>query len=624
MASNKQFNIKNGLTVGISKKLVVDQLGAVSATDLKVDDYVISNLTPVDDLTLNLGAHDKRWNTIYTQDVSASGDVTWSGGGSISANSVYTTVSTNSAEWFHVGATGTYDDFTGGFNYEKIVYVHDTQYTFPTTPRGHDVFHLFPDYDRPRIVALKSESGLNKDQHYKIHRIDTSNNNVQVFDLDDNFITFIELYKRGENKVWEVLSATVYIHDVTFELPTTAKNHSALHVFDESDRPRVVALQTSDNLTLDQHYYIDRVDPANGNVRMQQLDGTVIGWVESINKRGNPLVWEVITEHDVNEDSDYYNIGEAVRHNMDTHDHDVSTTVKTYSASWEERTPVIHSMTRSILQVITPYGSTGELVDWTPAYAQTPVSGWWDASDESTITTHDGTHDGNITTWTDRSDSIVSTAQNTPVTSSTLQNGLSTIDLQSDELFKIPNYKMPTSGNVQIFIVCDASDIDNQFDSIISYQSDKDFQLQSGAGGSFKGVLNTIGVGNANYVPTDMPSNPTTGMAMFCITFSYKHKIFNLRINTAKQGTDLEYKNKLSPSGELKIFSNRAGDQHPGGKVAEVVITEDISTANRVLIEGYLTHKWGLTSTLQSVHPYKNTPPLYGLNTLSPKVRVTS
>ena len=109
MAANKQFNIKNGLTVGIDKKLVIDQLGAVSATELKVYNYVTCDLIPVEDLTLNLGVDDKRWNTVYTQDVSASGEVLWSEGGSISANSVYTTVSTYSAEWFHVGATGTYD-----------------------------------------------------------------------------------------------------------------------------------------------------------------------------------------------------------------------------------------------------------------------------------------------------------------------------------------------------------------------------------------------------------------------------------------------------------------------------------------------------------------------------------
>ena len=616
MAANKQFNIKNGLTVGLDKKLVIDQLGAVSATELKVDNFVTSDLIPVEDLTLNLGVDDKRWNTIYVQDVSASGEVLWSEGGSISANSVYTTVSTNSAEWFHVGATGTYDDFTGGFNYEKIVYVQDTTYTFPTTPRGHAAFHIFPDYDRPRIVALKTQDSLTTDQQYRIHKIDTTNNNVQVFDLEGNAVTFIESYKRGD--VWEVLSASVYTHDTDYELPTTPKDHATFHIYDEADRPRVVALQTTGFLTKDQHYIIDRVDTTNGNVRMQDLDGNILGFIESTNKRGNPLVWEVVSVHDVNQDSDYYNIGEAVRHNIDEHDHGVSTTVRDNSASWETA-PTIHSMTRSILQVITPYGNTGELIDWTPQHVTTNLSGWWDASDESTITTHDGTHGGNITTWTDKSDSIDVNAVQTPVISNTLQNSLSTITLESNELFKVENFKMPSNGNVQIFIVCDASDINNVSDSIISFQGDKDFQLQSGDNSVFKGVLNTIGIGNTNYVATPVPSTGTTGMAIYCITFDWSDKIFNFRINTAKQGSDLEYVNKISANGELKIFSNRAGNQHPGGKVAEVIITDDITTNTRVLIEGYLAHKWGITSTLQSVHPYKNTPPKYSVQDYLPE-----
>lgn len=622
MAANKQFNIKNGLTVGLDKKLVINRLGAVSATELKVDNFVTSDLIPVEDLTLNLGVDDKRWNTIYVQDVSASGEVLWSEGGSISANSVYTTVSTNSAEWFHVGATGTYDDFTGGFNYEKVVYIHDTAYTFPTTPRGHSTFHIFPDYDRPRIVALKTQDSLTTDQQYRIHKIDTTNNNVQVFDLEGNAVTFIESYKRGD--VWEVLSASVYTHDTDYELPTTPKDHATFHIYDEADRPRVVALQTTGFLTKDQHYIIDRVDTTNGNVRMQDLDGNILGFIESTNKRGNPLVWEVVSVHDVNQDSDYYNIGEAVRHNIDEHDHGVSTTVRDNSASWETA-PTIHSMTRSILQVITPYGQTGELIDWTPQHVTTNLSGWWDASDESTITTHDGTHGGNITTWTDKSDSIAAAAQNTPITSSTLQNGLSTIEFEPNELFKVQNYKMPTSGNVQIFIVCDANVVDNVYDSIISYNSssgNKDFQLQSkenGPASNFKGVLNVEGIGDANVVKTPEPSTAATGMNMYCITFDWSDKIFNFRINTAKQGTDYIYANKISPTGELKIFSNRAGNHHPGGTVAEIIITDDITTNTRVLIEGYLAHKWGITSTLQSVHPYKNTPPKYSVQDYLPE-----
>jgi hypothetical protein len=178
---------------------------------------------------------------------------------------------------------------------------------------------------------------------------------------------------------------------------------------------------------------------------------------------------------------------------------------------------------------------------------------------------------------------------------------------------------MPSSGNVQIFIVCDASDINNVSDSIISYQGDKDFQLQSGDTSVFKGVLNTIGIGNANYVATPVPSTGTTGMTIYCVTFDWSDKIFNFRINTAKQGSDLEYVNKISANGELKIFSNRAGNQHPGGKVAEVIITDDITTNTRVLLEGYLAHKWGITSTLQSVHPYKNTPPKYSVQDYLPE-----
>jgi len=625
MAANKQFNIKNGLTVGLDKKLVIDQLGAVSATELKVDNFVTSDLIPVEDLTLNLGVDDKRWNTIYVQDVSASGEVLWSEGGSISANSVYTTVSTNSAEWFHVGATGTYDDFTGGFNYEKIVYVQDTTYTFPTTPRGHAVFHIFPDYDRPRIVALKTQDGFTQGEYYIVNNIDTGNNNLNVTDLEGNesgINGFIEFYKRGD--LYETVNAIVYSHDTEYELPTTAKNDSALHVFDTNERPRIIALSTNSGLTKGTYYYIDKVDPPTLNVHVIELDGTVVGWIESTNKRGNPLVWEVVSAHDVNQDSDYYNIGEAVRHNIDEHDHGVTTTVRDNSASWETA-PTIHSMTRSILQVITPYGNTGELIDWTPQHVTTNLSGWWDASDESTITTHDGTHGGNITTWTDKSDSIAAAAQNTPITSSTLQNGLSTIEFEPNELFKVQNYKMPTSGNVQIFIVCDASVVDNVYDSIISYNSssgNKDFQLQSkenAPASNFKGVLNVEGIGDANVVKTPEPSTAATGMNMYCITFDWSDKIFNFRINTAKQGTDYIYANKISPTGELKIFSNRAGNHHPGGTVAEVIITDDITTNTRVLLEGYLAHKWGITSTLQSVHPYKNTPPKYSVQDYLPE-----
>lgn len=45
------------------------------------------------------------------------------------------------------------------------------------------------------------------------------------------------------------------------------------------------------------------------------------------------------------------------------------------------------------------------------------------------------------------------------------------------------------------------------------------------------------------------------------------------------------------------------------GTIAEVLIWAGGSTSDREKAEGYLAHKWGLTASLPSGHPYKTTPP---------------
>lgn len=50
--------------------------------------------------------------------------------------------------------------------------------------------------------------------------------------------------------------------------------------------------------------------------------------------------------------------------------------------------------------------------------------------------------------------------------------------------------------------------------------------------------------------------------------------------------------------------------QYGDGWLAEVILTTDVlSTSDRQKVEGYLAHKWGITSVLPSDHPYKTTPP---------------
>jgi len=45
------------------------------------------------------------------------------------------------------------------------------------------------------------------------------------------------------------------------------------------------------------------------------------------------------------------------------------------------------------------------------------------------------------------------------------------------------------------------------------------------------------------------------------------------------------------------------------GNIKEIIITSVNTDTDREKIEGYLAHKWGLTSDLPSIHPYKTTAP---------------
>jgi len=66
-----------------------------------------------------------------------------------------------------------------------------------------------------------------------------------------------------------------------------------------------------------------------------------------------------------------------------------------------------------------------------------------------------------------------------------------------------------------------------------------------------------------------------------------------------------------APSGELTIGAGIAGaDRRLNGDLAELIVTRTaLSTAERQRLEGYAAHKWGLSASLPSNHPYKNAPP---------------
>jgi hypothetical protein len=63
-------------------------------------------------------------------------------------------------------------------------------------------------------------------------------------------------------------------------------------------------------------------------------------------------------------------------------------------------------------------------------------------------------------------------------------------------------------------------------------------------------------------------------------------------------------------TGSVRINdNNNSGTQTADSDWGEIIFTEDVTQSNSDKIEGYLAHKWGLTTDLPSAHPYKTQAP---------------
>jgi hypothetical protein len=65
-----------------------------------------------------------------------------------------------------------------------------------------------------------------------------------------------------------------------------------------------------------------------------------------------------------------------------------------------------------------------------------------------------------------------------------------------------------------------------------------------------------------------------------------------------------------SVTATLNIFSRNGASLFSDGDLHELIIyNEPLAQADREKVEGYLAHKWGLTSSLPTGHPYKSSAP---------------
>ena len=271
--------------------------------------------------------------------------------------------------------------------------------------------------------------------------------------------------------------------------------------------------------------------------------------------------------------------------------------------------------------IITVGGST-----WTPTDSITTAA-WIDASDSSNYTNTGTT----LTGVTDKSGTFTMTVGGTPVTNSTTKNGLNVFEFDGNgEYLQSDSYEaVASSGNhwaIGVFRYDGTDSNQDSFWSVETNQSPKrDYAISSGAdNNTWPGELDMDALSSGRISSTIGNKLDWTGLGGLNITqwyivACYFNKTgnqiglrFDGRTNSFSPVND--YDNSISTNQELRLMRNRSS-QELNGKMAEFFVVADLpgtggtdmTTIEKA--EGYLAHKWGHTSALETSHPYKYIAP---------------
>ena len=230
--------------------------------------------------------------------------------------------------------------------------------------------------------------------------------------------------------------------------------------------------------------------------------------------------------------------------------------------------------------------------DFTTSFKPTEVNGlelWLDAADTNSIT-----HSSNsISRWADKSgngnDATQGTASNQPtITSSGIQfDG-------SNDGFNLGNDI--SEANLNIFFVLHGHGF-----LYANNGTERTLFYDAGSGRKLWVRIN----GNEFFSQRSVSgySDSTTQIH----EFSLNSGTFTVRVN------GVEALSQASVSGNMKLdriglkWDSNTGVSTWAGKLKEIIAAT--TTTNRSKVEGYLAHKWGLTSSLPSNHAYKTSQP---------------
>ena len=264
--------------------------------------------------------------------------------------------------------------------------------------------------------------------------------------------------------------------------------------------------------------------------------------------------------------------------------------------------------------------------DWSPSMLENNLRMWINPSDTTKTTFQSGTN--HLTSITDSS-SVGTTINinNTPHQSTEDNKEIIVFDHASNEYLSTGSFQIADSGNHWAAFAGTIATPNNSKDSIWSFDTTespaRDYAISAGNQNAFDGELDLDGLstnrisssaGNLIQFTSGSPIAENNNFMILCY-FDKSHGEIGVRINGSNAFTpETDYDNNIKSTAGMNIFRNR-GSQSYGGKLFEFMVSDGqpgIGSGNKMYIEkaeGYLAHKWGLTSSLPVSHPYKNTAP---------------
>ena len=260
---------------------------------------------------------------------------------------------------------------------------------------------------------------------------------------------------------------------------------------------------------------------------------------------------------------------------------------------------------------------------WSPSTDITPVA-WIDASDTSNFSKSGST----LTSVTDKTGTYTMDINGTPTVVDNGLNSLSVFDFDGSENIKSTSYEAQVdgSGNHWAIGLYLADTVNNNKDSLWSYETNqspkRDYAISSSAANNtFPGELDLDNLSSGR-ISTSIGDKEhwTSSMSMdnwhiVAVIFNKSGNQIAQRLDGANAFTPVnDYDNSLSTNQELRLMVNRSG-RKLDGRLAEFFAVAglpgsggtDITDVEKA--EGYLAHKWGVSSLLPVSHPYKSSAP---------------